>query len=200
MGHAHCYFNNDRIIKHLGRSVNICCVHLRPKFAAKKSGNNLGLGNIPFRTNELMVSAAGFEPATHALKGLAARKISNLHGIATNCYGVPRKRRQTRVLGSFARLCVCSVTLSRVWWWAQNWAHLSRVPLSKMSSTPRLPGGATLARALDPHKSRSRILSKRLMSGGTYATLEYRDSEKWALVRLYGGDPLCLSTNRTGPP
>jgi hypothetical protein len=38
---------------------------------------------------ENMVSAAGFEPATHALKGLPRRKINNLHevpSIVTECY------------------------------------------------------------------------------------------------------------------
>jgi len=38
---------------------------------------------------EFMVSAAGFEPATHALKGLPERRISNLYAASrsvTKCY------------------------------------------------------------------------------------------------------------------
>ena len=31
-----------------------------------------------WRNQEFLVSAAGFEPATHALKGVAARKINNI--------------------------------------------------------------------------------------------------------------------------
>jgi len=68
-----------------------------------------------------LVSAAGFEPATHALKGRAARRISDLHRVirnATTCYRIVDQQ-------GFPALRRDSVALGRVWWWAQNWAQQS---------------------------------------------------------------------------
>ena len=66
-----------------------------------------------------LVGASGFEPPTSWSRRLVARKINKLHGmrlITTECYNrnvqleVPENRRY-------------SVALSRVRWWAQNWAQ-----------------------------------------------------------------------------
>jgi hypothetical protein len=66
-----------------------------------------------------MASPAGFEPATLCLEGIRARKINNLAGIipnGTECY-------RASVYAGSRELLYHSVTLGRVWWWAQNWAQ-----------------------------------------------------------------------------
>jgi hypothetical protein len=45
---------------------------------------------------EIMVSADGLEPSTHALKGLKKPKINDLDWNATNCDELPRMRYVTR--------------------------------------------------------------------------------------------------------
>ena len=60
-----------------------------------------------------------FELPTFWFVAVAARRISKLHGasrIVTECYGC-------RAQQGFPRVAQHSVSLRKVWWWAQKWAQ-----------------------------------------------------------------------------
>src|SRR5881628_2956518 len=62
-----------------------------------------------------------FELPTFWFVAIAAPRISELHRalpLATECH-------RCRVQQGFPEVSKHSVTLGRVWWWAQNWAHSS---------------------------------------------------------------------------
>jgi hypothetical protein len=98
---------------------------------------------------------------------LPHREFNNLHGllrIATKCY-------RSLVQQGFPAILEHSVTLGRVWWWAQNWAQSLRCsvsPTKGRSSSPRfVPGVRTGGRG--PIKGVKVSQRVPLRSGWTFA-------------------------------
>jgi hypothetical protein len=68
---------------------------------------------------ENLVDVTGIEPVTPCLQRLVARRINKLHQVrwnATDCYKCIHRR-------WLSGLIHYSVAISRVRWWAQNWAQ-----------------------------------------------------------------------------
>jgi hypothetical protein len=76
----------------------------------------------------MLVGARGFEPRTPCAQGLVARRFNNLDRllrVVIKCY-------RCLVQQGFPAINERSVTLGKVWWWAQNWAQYGP-PLSEIS-------------------------------------------------------------------
>ena len=77
-----------------------------------------------------LVDVTGIEPVTACLQRLVARRINDLDGtrsFATECYQVQRRlevRKGTRQ----------PVSLSKVRWWAQNWAQSQGMTFSRRTT------------------------------------------------------------------
>src|SRR5881398_539061 len=71
---------------------------------------------------EKMARPERFELPTYCSGGLAARRTNNLDHVLRNVTECPRCYAQQ----VFPPIWRHSVTLGKVWWWAQNWAQSRR--------------------------------------------------------------------------
>jgi hypothetical protein len=83
------------------------------------TGEILSEKSLPQWSVSIRARPERFELPACCSGGLPAQEINNLAGairIVTECY-------TTNVYASLRRVLYRCVPLSRVWWWAQNWAH-----------------------------------------------------------------------------
>jgi Phage integrase family len=75
--------------------------------------------DLDLKSLKTLVDVTGIEPVTPCLQRLVARRINKLHQVrwnATDCYKCIHRR-------WLSGLIHYSVAISRVRWWAQNWAQ-----------------------------------------------------------------------------